>query len=92
MDLGLSGGILISNPVPEEFALPHDYIDSIVEQAVREAEEQGIRGKDSTPFLLKRIVELTGGKSLEANIHLVVNNAKIGAQIAVELAKMRRAS
>ena len=92
MDLGLSGGILISNPVPEEFALPHDYIDSIVEQAVREAEEQGIRGKDSTPFLLKRIVELTGGKSLEANIHLVVNNAKIGAKIAVELAKMRRAS
>ena len=92
MDLGLSGGILISNPVPEEFALPHAYIDSIVEQAVREAEEQGIRGKDSTPFLLKRIVELTGGKSLEANIHLVVNNAKIGAQIAVELAKMRRAS
>lgn len=92
MDLGLSGGILISNPVPEEFALPHSYIDSIVEQAVREAEEQGIRGKDSTPFLLKRIVELTGGKSLEANIHLVVNNARIGAQIAVELAKMRRAS
>lgn len=92
MDLGLSGGILISNPVPEEFALPHSYIDSIVEQAVREAEEQGIRGKDSTPFLLKRIVELTGGKSLEANIHLVVNNARIGAQIAVELAKMRRAA
>ena len=92
MDLGLSGGILISNPVPEEFALPHSYIDSIVEQAVREAEEQGIRGKDSTPFLLKRIVELTGGKSLEANIHLVVNNARIGAEIAVELAKMRRAS
>lgn len=92
MDLGLSGGILISNPVPEEFALPHSYIDSIVEQAVREAEEQGIRGKDSTPFLLKKIVELTGGKSLEANIHLVVNNARIGAEIAVELAKMRRAS
>lgn len=92
MDLGLSGGILISNPVPEEFALPHSYIDSIVEQAVREAEEEGIRGKDSTPFLLKRIVELTGGKSLEANIHLVVNNARIGAQIAVELAKMRRAA
>ncbi len=87
---GLRGGILISNPVPEEFALPHEYIDSIVDQAVKEAEEQGVRGKDSTPFLLKRIVELSGGKSLDSNIHLVVNNAKLGAQIAVALAKEGR--
>ena len=84
---GLRGGILISNPVPEEYALPHEYIDSIVDQAVKEAEEQGIHGKDSTPFLLKRIVELSGGKSLDANIHLVVNNAILGAKIAVALAK-----
>ena len=88
--VGLRGGILISNPVPEEFALPHEYIDSIVDQAVKEAEEQGVRGKDSTPFLLKRIVELSGGKSLDSNIHLVVNNAKLGAQIAVALAKEGR--
>jgi len=81
----LAGGILISNPVPEEFALPHEYIDSIVDQAVKEAEEQGIRGKDSTPFLLKRIVELSGGKSLDSNIHLVINNAVLGAKIAVAL-------
>lgn len=81
-ELSLSGGILISNPVPDEFALPHDYIDSIVDQAVKECEEAGINGKESTPFLLKRIVELTGGKSLETNIRLVVNNAKLGAQIA----------
>ena len=87
---GLRGGILISNPVPEEFALPHEYIDSIVDQAVKEAEEQGVRGKDSTPFLLKRIVELSGGKSLDSNIHLVVNNAKLGAKIAVALAKEGR--
>ena len=82
---GLQGGILISNPVPEEFALPHDYIDAIVDQAVKEAEEQGIRGKDSTPFLLKRIVELSGGKSLDSNIHLVINNAVLGAKIAAAL-------
>ena len=88
--LGLKGGVLISNPIPEEDALPHEYIDSLVEQAVKEAEEQGIKGKDSTPFLLKRIVELTGGKSLESNIRLVVNNAKLGARIAACLAKARK--
>ncbi len=85
--LGLKGGVLISNPVPEEMALPHEYIDSIVDQAVKESEERGIKGKDSTPFLLKRIVELTGGKSLESNIALVCHNAELGAAIAVELAK-----
>jgi len=85
--LGLKGGILISNPVPEEMALPHEYIDSIVDQAVKEAEEQGIKGKDATPFLLRRIVELTGGKSLESNIALVCHNAELGAEIAVALAR-----
>ena len=85
--LGLKGGILISNPVPEEMALPHEYIDSIVDQAVKEAEEQGVKGKDATPFLLKRIVELTGGKSLESNIALVCHNAELGAEIAVALAR-----
>ena len=85
--LGLKGGVLISNPIPEEMALPHEYIDSIVDQAVRECEEQGVKGKDSTPFLLKRIVELTGGKSLESNIALVCHNAELGAQIAKALAE-----
>ena len=88
--LGLTGGILISNPVPEEMALPHEYIDSIVEQAVRESEEQGIKGKDSTPFLLRRIVELTGGKSLETNIALVCHNAELGAQIAAALSRKEK--
>ena len=88
--LGLKGGILISNPIPEEMALPHEYIDSIVDQAVAEAEEAGVKGKDSTPFLLKRIVELTGGKSLESNIALVCHNAELGSQIACALAGKER--
>ena len=87
-DLELEGGILISNPVPEEYSLPHDYIDSIVDQAVKESKEQGIKGKDVTPFLLKRIVELTGGKSLESNIALILNNAKLGANIAKEYSSL----
>lgn len=87
-DLGLSGGILISNPVPEEFALPHSYIDKVVDEAVAKAEELGISGKESTPFLLKEIVEKTGGESLETNIKLVINNAKLGAKIASELSNL----
>lgn len=83
-DMKLSGGVLISNACPEELAMPHEVIDAYIDQAVRESEEQHITGKDSTPFLLKRIVELTGGDSLETNISLVLNNAKLGAQIAVE--------
>jgi pseudouridine-5'-phosphate glycosidase len=90
-DFGLSGGILITNPVPEEDALSHDYIDGIINQAVKEAADQGIKGKDVTPYLLKRIVELTGGASLDTNIHLVVNNAALGAQIAKEYALLRKA-
>jgi pseudouridine-5'-phosphate glycosidase len=90
-DFGLTGGILISNPVPEEDALSHDYIDKIIDSAVKEAEEKGIKGKDVTPYLLKRIVELTGGDSLETNIHLVINNASLGAEIAKEYALLRKA-
>jgi pseudouridylate synthase len=90
-DFGLSGGILITNPVPEEDALSHEYIDGIINQAVKEAADQGIKGKDVTPYLLKRIVELTGGASLDTNIHLVVNNAALGAQIAKEYALLRKA-
>ncbi|MCR4562804.1 MAG: pseudouridine-5'-phosphate glycosidase [Bacilli bacterium] len=89
-DFGLSGGILISNPVPEEYAIPHEKIDSIIEQAIKECDENGIVGKDITPFLLKRIVELTGGDSLDTNIKLVINNAKLGAQIAKEYAKLKK--
>ena len=87
-DLQLTGGLLISNPVPEEYSLSHNYIDSIVDKAVLEAKEKGIHGKEVTPFLLKRIVELTGGKSLESNIALILNNAKLGANIAKEYSNL----
>ncbi|WP_285768460.1 pseudouridine-5'-phosphate glycosidase [Peribacillus sp. SI8-4] len=82
-ELDLKGGAVITNPIPEEFAMDQDYINGIIDQAIREAEENHIIGKDSTPFLLGKIKELTGGKSLEANIELVKHNAKVGTQIAV---------
>ncbi|WP_032093819.1 pseudouridine-5'-phosphate glycosidase [Necropsobacter rosorum] len=83
-ELGLNGGIVVANPIPEQDALAPDYINGIIESAVKEAEEKGIKGKDITPFLLGKIVEISGGKSLEANIKLVKNNAKIGATLAVQ--------
>lgn len=82
-NLQLAGGMVIANPIPKEHALDKAYIDGIIEDAVKEAEENGIKGKDSTPFLLSKIVEKTEGKSLAANIKLVENNAKVGAQLAV---------
>ncbi|HEC2151757.1 TPA: pseudouridine-5'-phosphate glycosidase [Staphylococcus delphini] len=82
-DLGLGGGIVVANPIPREHALAKEYIESIIDEAVAEADTQGIQGKDSTPFLLSKIVEKTEGKSLEANIKLVENNAILGAKIAV---------
>lgn len=83
-DLKLEGGVVIANPILESDELSKDYIDNIVAEAVKEAEENGIGGKDSTPFLLGKIVEKTEGKSLDANIKLVYNNAKVGTQIAVD--------
>ena len=83
-DLELAGGTVIANPILESDELPKEYIDKIVLEAVKEAEENGIGGKDSTPFLLGKIVEKTEGKSLDANIKLVYNNAKVGTQIAVD--------
>ena len=87
-DLGLNGGIVVANPIPDEFAMDHDTITNAVEQALKEAVEQGIKGKESTPFLLGKVKELTGGDSLESNIELVFNNARVGTKIAVELAKL----
>lgn len=83
-DLKLEGGVVVANPILESDELPKEYIDKIVLEAVKEAEENGIGGKDSTPFLLGKIVEKTEGKSLDANIKLVYNNAKVGTQIAVD--------
>jgi len=87
-DLGLSGGIVVANPIPHEFEMDPAVINKAIEQAVRESEEQGIKGKESTPFLLGRVKELTGGSSLDSNIQLVFSNVKVGAQIAVEFCKL----
>ena len=83
-DNNLSGGILITNPIPEEYAMDKKVIDEAVKKALDMADQQGIKGKAITPFLLKTIVELTKGDSLESNIKLVLNNAKLGAQIIKE--------
>ena len=86
--LGLPGGVLICAPVPEEYELPADEANAAIEQALAEADAQGVRGKAITPFLLARIVELTGERSLRANLALLENNVRIGAQIAAALASV----
>ena len=85
----LIGGILITNPIPEKYAMDSDIINGAIEKALKMADEQGIKGKAITPFLLKTIVELTGGDSLESNIHLILNNAALGAEISKEVCKLK---
>jgi len=80
--LNLNGGVLIANPVPKEYACSKAYIDKVIERALQEADYQGIKGKEVTPFLLSRIEQLTKGESLVSNIQLVLNNARLAAQIA----------
>jgi pseudouridine-5'-phosphate glycosidase len=80
--------MLIANPIPTEHALADGEIEARIEAAIRDADEAGISGKDVTPYLLSRISELTGGKSLTANIALVKNNAALAARVAVELASL----
>ena len=87
-DLGLAGGVVLSTPVPEAAAMPREEIDAITARALAEAGEQGITGKEVTPFLLARIKALTGGRSLATNIALVKHNAEVGARLAVALARM----
>ena len=86
-DLDYKGGMLVTNPIPEEFAMDKAVIDAAIEKALAEAKEQGIHGKETTPFLLAKVVELTGGDSLESNIKLVLNNAMVAAKTAACLAK-----
>jgi pseudouridine-5'-phosphate glycosidase len=81
--LGLSGGIVVANPIPAEDSMPKNVIDKAIHQALDEASSLGISGKETTPFLLARIVELTGGESLESNVRLVLNNARLAARLAV---------
>ena len=83
-DMALGGGMLVTNPIPEEYSMPKDVIDAAIDQAIAESKEQGIKGKETTPFLLARVAELTGGDSLASNIQLVYNNARLTAKTAVE--------
>jgi pseudouridine-5'-phosphate glycosidase len=87
-DLQLKGGIVVANPIPEQFAMDFHYINQVINQALEKAKELGISGKNTTPFLLAEIKEITGGKSLESNIQLVFNNAKVGAELSVALSKL----
>lgn len=81
--IGLQGGMVVANPIPEQYAMPRDAIDRAIEQALQEAQQQGVSGKESTPFLLARVCELTGGDSLASNIQLVLNNARLASAIAL---------
>lgn len=85
--LGLKGGMLVTNPIPEEYSMDKAVIDAAIDQAIKEASEKGIKGKETTPFLLAKVVELTGGDSLDSNIALVLNNARLAAKTAAEFVK-----
>ncbi len=89
-DLGLNGGVVIANPIPEEYSMDYDVISKAINEAVEEAEKLEIHGKQTTPFLLDKIQKITAGKSLEANIQLVFNNVRLATQIATELSKLNK--
>ena len=84
-ELGYRGGMLVTNPIPEQYAMDKTVIDAAISRALRKCAEQGVHGKETTPFLLARVVELTGGESLESNIRLVLNNAALAARTAAAL-------
>lgn len=86
-DLSIAGGISVANPIPEADEIPHEEIDAIIDRALADMAGRGITGKDATPYLLGRIVEITGGASLTANIALVKNNAHLGAEVAAAFAR-----
>ncbi len=86
-DLGLHGGVVVANPVPKAFEMDFDTINNAIERALEEADRLGITGKESTPFLLAKVKELTGGDSLRSNIELVYNNARLAARLAVACAQ-----
>jgi pseudouridine-5'-phosphate glycosidase len=87
-EMGLKGGMLVTNPIPEQYSMDPAVINAAIDQAVAESVEQGIHGKETTPFLLARVKDLTGGDSLESNIQLVFNNAALAAKTAAELVKL----
>lgn len=87
-NLNMKGSMVIANPIPVEYAMDSSYINNAINDAIVEADKLGIKGKETTPYLLDKIQKLTEGKSLESNIQLVYNNVKLGAQIASELSKL----
>ena len=87
LDMGLKGGMLVTNPIPEAYSMDPAVINKAIDEAIAQAEAQGIHGKETTPFLLAKVKELTGGDSLDSNIQLVFNNARLAARTAVELCK-----
>ena len=88
-ELGMKNGMLVTNPIPEKYSMDHKVIDKAIEQALAEAKAQGIHGKETTPLLLAKVKDLTGGDSLESNIQLVYNNAVLGAKTACALAALK---
>ena len=89
-DMGLGGGMLVTNPIPEEYSMDHEVINKAIDEAVAEANRLGIHGKETTPFLLAKIKDLTGGDSLASNIQLVYNNARLAAKTACELVALAK--
>ncbi len=87
-DLGLGGGLLIGNPVPEQYAMDFDKMSAVIDRVLKMADEAGVKGKEITPFMLAHIVEETGGDSLKTNIQLAFNNARAASRIAVELSRL----
>ena len=90
LDLGLRGGMLVTNPIPEEYSMDHEVINKAIDEAVAEANRLGIHGKETTPFLLAKIKDITGGDSLASNIQLVYNNARLAAKTACELVALAK--
>lgn len=88
-EMGINGGLVIANPIPEQYQMDKAVIDKAIDEALADAAREGIKGKDTTPYLLAKIKEITGGDSLDSNIRLVYNNAAVGANLAVELAKLQ---
>jgi pseudouridine-5'-phosphate glycosidase len=86
VDMDMGGGMLVTNPIPQEYSMDKDYIDGMIDKAIEQAEYEGIRGKEITPFLLDKIQKITEGNSLFSNIQLVMNNAQLAAKIAKEYA------
>ena len=87
-DLGLRGGVLIGNPVPQEYALDFDEMNAVIQRAIDSAKAEGVKGKHLTPYLLAHIVDFTEGRSLATNLQLAYNNARVASRLAVEYSKL----